>query len=65
MASNMPCPSTRIPIVLYYNKDKLEAAGLIGADGLPTGLNGIDNFNAALKKLQGWWQRMGDGADHG
>ena len=40
------------PIVLYYNKDKLAAAGLIGADGLPTGLNGIDNFNAALKKIQ-------------
>ena len=40
------------PIVLYYNKDKLEAAGLIGADGLPTGLDGIDNFKAALKKLQ-------------
>lgn len=40
------------PIVLYYNKDKLAAAGLIGPDGLPTGLNGIDNFKAALKKLQ-------------
>lgn len=40
------------PIVLYYNKDKLAAAGLIGADGLPTGLNGLDNFRAALKKLQ-------------
>lgn len=40
------------PIVLYYNKDKLAAAGLIGADGLPTGLDGVDNFSAALKKLQ-------------
>jgi multiple sugar transport system substrate-binding protein len=40
------------PIVLYYNKDKLDAAGLIGADGLPTGLNGLDNFNAALTKLK-------------
>ncbi len=40
------------PIVLYYNKDKLEAAGLIGADGLPAGLNGIENFSAALTKLQ-------------
>jgi multiple sugar transport system substrate-binding protein len=29
------------PIVLYYNKDKLEAAGLIGDDGKPTGLDGI------------------------
>ena len=40
------------PIVLYYNKDKLEAAGLLGADGLPTGLNGVDNFSAAMAKLQ-------------
>lgn len=40
------------PIVLYYNKDKLEAAGLIGDDGLPTGLDGIENFAAALAKLQ-------------
>jgi len=45
-------PFDQHPIVLYYNKDKLAAAGLIGADGLPTGLNGIDNFKAALKKLQ-------------
>ena len=40
------------PIVLYYNKDKLAAAGLIGEDGKPTGLDGIDNFNAALTKIQ-------------
>jgi multiple sugar transport system substrate-binding protein len=40
------------PIVLYYNKDKLAAAGLIGEDGLPKGLNGIENFSAAMKKLQ-------------
>ncbi len=40
------------PIVLYYNKDKLEAAGLIGADGLPTGLDGVENFNAAMQKLR-------------
>ncbi len=40
------------PIVLYYNKDKLEAAGLIGADGLPSGLNGKENFAAAMAKLQ-------------
>ena len=39
-------------VVLYYNKDLLAKAGLIGADGLPTGLDGIDNFTAALKKLQ-------------
>jgi multiple sugar transport system substrate-binding protein len=41
------------PIVLYYNKDILSAAGLIGEDGLPMGLNGIDNFNAALAAVQG------------
>ncbi len=40
-------------VVLYYNKDLLAKAGLIGADGLPQGLDGIDNFTAALKKLQG------------
>jgi len=40
------------PIVLYYNKDKLEAAGLIGEDGLPTGLDGVENFAAALQKLK-------------
>jgi multiple sugar transport system substrate-binding protein len=40
------------PIVLYYNKDKLAAAGLIGDNGLPKDLNGIDNFKAALTKLQ-------------
>jgi multiple sugar transport system substrate-binding protein len=45
-------PFDQHPIVLYYNKDKLEAAGLIGDDGLPKGLNGIDNFAAAMKKLQ-------------
>ena len=40
------------PIVLYYNKDLLEKSGLIGADGLPSGLTGLDNFNAALAKLK-------------
>ncbi len=40
------------PIVLYYNKDLLNKAGLIGPDGLPQGLDGLDNFNAALKKLK-------------
>ena len=39
-------------VVLYYNKDKLKAAGLLGDDGLPKGLDGVDNFTAALKKLQ-------------
>lgn len=49
------------PIVLYYNKDKLAAAGLIGADGLPAGLDGIDNFKAALKKLQEGGTKYGIG----
>lgn len=40
------------PIVLYYNKDLLEKSGLIGADGLPSGLDGKDNFTAALQKLK-------------
>lgn len=38
-------------IVLYYNKDILAEAGLLGDDGQPTGLTGIDNFNAALQKI--------------
>lgn len=40
------------PIVLYYNKEKLAASGLIGDDGLPSGLDGIENFEAALAQLQ-------------
>lgn len=40
-------------IILYYNKDALKAAGLLGDDGLPKGLDGIENFNAALHKLSG------------
>ena len=47
------------PIVLYYNKEKLAAAGLIGADGLPTGLNGRDNFREALKKIQAAGSKYG------
>ena len=40
------------PIVLYYNKAELAKVGLIGDNGLPKDLNGLDNFNAALKKLK-------------
>lgn len=40
------------PIVLYYNKDILAKAGLLGTDGLPTGLDGADNFKAALQKIK-------------
>jgi len=39
-------------IILYYNKDKLAEAGLLGDDGLPTGLDGVENFSAALEKLK-------------
>ena len=38
-------------IVLYYNKEVLNQVGLLGEDGLPQGLDGIDNFNAALQKI--------------
>lgn len=38
-------------IILYYNKDMLKAAGLLGDDGKPKGLDGAANFDAALKKL--------------
>ncbi|MCW6507317.1 extracellular solute-binding protein [Lichenifustis flavocetrariae] len=38
-------------IVLYYNKDLLKKAGLLGDDGKPKGFDGLDNFNAALKAL--------------
>jgi multiple sugar transport system substrate-binding protein len=39
-------------IVLYYNKDALAEAGLLGEDGLPR-LDGADNFKAALETLKG------------
>lgn len=38
-------------IILYYNRDILEQAGLIGEDGKPTGLDGLENFNAALQAI--------------
>ena len=38
-------------IILYYNKDLLKAAGLLGDDGKPKGLDGAANFDAALKTL--------------
>ncbi|MCX5570112.1 MULTISPECIES: ABC transporter substrate-binding protein [Kaistia] len=39
-------------VVLYYNKDLLKKAGLLGDDGLPKGLDGLENFDAALQKLK-------------
>lgn len=47
-------------IILYYNKGMLAKAGLLGPDGLPKGLDGIKNFDAALKKLTG-----ANGAEYG
>jgi multiple sugar transport system substrate-binding protein len=38
-------------IILYYNKDLLKTAGLLGDDGKPKGLDGAANWDAALAKL--------------
>jgi multiple sugar transport system substrate-binding protein len=40
-------------IILYYNKDMLKKAGLLGDDGKPKGLDGVANWDAALAKLTG------------
>jgi multiple sugar transport system substrate-binding protein len=38
--------------ILYYNREILDSVGLIGPDGLPTGLDGEANFTAALEKIR-------------
>ncbi|QYO77668.1 extracellular solute-binding protein [Devosia salina] len=38
-------------LILYYNKDMLEAAGMLGENGLPTGLDGMENFESALAQF--------------
>jgi multiple sugar transport system substrate-binding protein len=38
--------------VLYYNKDLLKKAGLLGADGKPSGLTGLANFTKALQAIK-------------
>src|SRR5919197_1488804 len=38
-------------LIDQFNKE-LKAAGLLGDDGLPKGLDGVDNFHAALEKLK-------------
>jgi len=38
-------------VILYYNKDMLKAAGLLGDDGRPKGIDGVANWDAALAKL--------------
>lgn len=40
------------PIVLYYNKDLLEKAGMLGEDGKPKGMDSRENFTATLKALK-------------
>jgi multiple sugar transport system substrate-binding protein len=47
------------PIVLYYNEDKLRDAGLLDANGRPTGLDGAENFESALRKLMEGGTRYG------
>lgn len=38
--------------ILYYNREILDSVGLIGPDGLPVGLDGADNFFAALETIR-------------
>ena len=40
-------------LILYFNKDMLGEAGMLDANGLPTGLDGMENFEAALAKFSG------------
>ncbi|ODT66643.1 MAG: hypothetical protein ABS75_26600 [Pelagibacterium sp. SCN 63-23] len=38
-------------LILYYNRDMLGEAGMLDANGLPTGLDGMENFEAALAQF--------------
>lgn len=40
------------PIVLYYNRDLLRAAGRLNDDGTPMGLDSGENFTATLQALK-------------
>ena len=40
-------------LILYYNKDMLGEAGLLDENGLPTGLDGLANFDAILAQFSG------------
>lgn len=40
------------PIVLYYNKDVLGAAGLLNDDGTPKGMDSREGFTATLEALK-------------
>jgi multiple sugar transport system substrate-binding protein len=39
------------PIVLFYNKDVLSELGLLGEDGRPTGLEGVESFTETLRQI--------------
>ena len=39
-------------LVLYYNKTALQKAGLLGADGKPTGMDGLEAFNKMLTEAK-------------
>ena len=40
------------PIVLYYNKDLLREAGVLGDDGRPKGMDSREGFTATLQALK-------------
>lgn len=40
------------PIVLYFNRDLLRAAGVLGDDGRPAGMDSRDGFTATLQALK-------------
>jgi multiple sugar transport system substrate-binding protein len=40
------------PIVLYYNRDLLKKAGMLGDDGRPKGMGSRDEFSATLQALK-------------
>jgi multiple sugar transport system substrate-binding protein len=40
------------PIVLYYNKDLLEKAGMLDENGLPKGMDSREGFTATLQALK-------------
>ncbi len=39
-------------VILYYNKDLLKGTPYLDANGVLTGINNLDDFNAALKMLK-------------
>ncbi|MFC4454736.1 extracellular solute-binding protein [Deinococcus sonorensis] len=49
---NYAVPLDTHPMVLYYNKDILKKAGLLGADGTMTPITSMADFNAALAAIK-------------